>query len=151
MHFETQSSDEIGTLAYTMNDMVQGLRDRDFIRDAFGRYLSPELARRFMHAPESLRLGGHIEQVTILMSDLRGFTSLSERVGPEQMVQLLNRYLGCMTEVILKYRGTIIEFLGDAILVVFGAPLREVDDPERAVRCAIAMQRAMLDFNAQSG
>jgi adenylate cyclase len=150
VEFETGSTDEIGTLSYTMNDMVQGLKDRDFIRDAFGRYLSPELARRFMHDPESLRLGGHIEQVTILMSDLRGFTSLSERIGPEQMVQLLNRYLGCMTEVIIAHRGTIIEFLGDAILVVFGAPLRNVDDPERAVRCAIAMQRAMLDFNAQS-
>ena len=150
VQFDTHSADEIGTLAFTMNDMVQGLRDRDFIRDAFGRYLSPELAHRFMHDPDSLRLGGHMEQVTILMSDLRGFTSLSERIGPEQMVQLLNRYLGCMTEVIIHYRGTIIEFIGDAILVIFGAPLREVDDPERAVRCAIAMQRAMLEFNAQS-
>jgi adenylate cyclase len=144
---EARSKDEIGTLAVTMNEMVQGLRDRDFIRDAFGRYLSPELAERFMQDRDSLRLGGHMEQVTILMSDLRGFTALSERLGPEQMVQLLNRYLGCMTDVILKYRGTIIEFIGDAILVLFGAPIRDEDDAERAVRCAIDMQRAMVFFN----
>lgn len=148
--FDTRSSDEIGTLAFTMNDMVEGLRDRDFIRNAFGRYLSPELARRFMQDRDSLRLGGHIEQVTLLMSDLRGFTALSERLGPERMVQLLNRYLGVMTSVILAHRGTIIEFIGDAILVVFGAPIREEDDPQRAVRCAVAMQQAMSAINEES-
>jgi adenylate cyclase len=84
------------------------------------------------------------------MSDLRGYTTLSERLAPGDMVGLLNRYLGSMTEVIHTFGGTIIEFIGDAIFVVFGAPFSTDDDAERAVRCAIAMQQAMVEFNEQS-
>jgi adenylate cyclase len=85
------------------------------------------------------------------MSDLRGFSGLSERLGPEKMIGLLNRYLGRMTPVILQHQGTINEFIGDAILVLFGAPFERPDDAERAVRCAWAMQRAMASFNRESG
>jgi class 3 adenylate cyclase len=145
-----RSRDEIGTLARTMAEMVQGLRDRDFIRDVLGRYVSPELAKQCVQDRGALRLGGEIRTVSILMSDLRGFSGLSERLGPEKMIALLNRYLGHMTPVILRHRGTINEFIGDAILVLFGAPFERPDDGERAVRCAWAMQRAMADFNAES-
>ena len=145
-----RSRDEIGTLARTMADMVQGLRDRDFIRDVLGRYVSPELAEQCVRDKNALRLGGELRTVSILMSDLRGFSGLSERLGPEMMIGLLNRYLGRMTPVILAHRGTINEFIGDAILVLFGAPFERPDDAERAVRCAAAMQRAMVAFNAES-
>jgi adenylate cyclase len=145
-----RSRDEIGTLARTMAEMVQGLRDRDFIRDVLGRYVSPELAEQCVRDRGALRLGGEIRTVSILMSDLRGFSGLSERLGPERMIGLLNRYLGAMTPVILRHRGTINEFIGDAILVLFGAPFERHDDAERTVRCAWAMQRAMAAFNAES-
>jgi class 3 adenylate cyclase len=145
-----RSRDEIGTLARTMADMVQGLRDRDFIRDVLGRYVSPELAEQCVRDKNALRLGGELRTVSILMSDLRGFSGLTERLGPEMMIGLLNRYLGRMTPVILAHRGTINEFIGDAILVLFGAPFERPDDAERAVRCAAAMQRAMVAFNAES-
>jgi class 3 adenylate cyclase len=145
-----RSKDEIGTLARTMADMVQGLRDRDFIRDVLGRYVSPELAEQCVRDRNAVRLGGELRTVSILMSDLRGFSGLSERLGPEKMIGLLNRYLGRMTPVILEHRGTINEFIGDAILVLFGAPFERPDDAERAVRCAAAMQRAMTGFNAES-
>jgi class 3 adenylate cyclase len=145
-----RSRDEIGTLARTMAEMVQGLRDRDFIRDTLGRYVSPELAEQCIRDRGALRLGGEIRTVSILMSDLRGFSGLSERLGPERMIGLLNRYLGAMTPVILRHRGTINEFIGDAILVLFGAPFERPDDAERAVRCAWAMQRAMTAFNAEN-
>jgi class 3 adenylate cyclase len=145
-----RSRDEIGTLARTMADMVQGLRDRDFIRDVLGRYVSPELAEQCVRDRNALRLGGELRTVSILMSDLRGFSGLSERLGPQNMIELLNRYLGRMTPVILEHRGTINEFIGDAILVLFGAPFERPDDAERAVRCAVAMQRAMTAFNAES-
>jgi adenylate cyclase len=144
------SRDEIGTLARTMAEMVQGLRDRDFIRDVLGRYVSPELAEQALRDRGGLRLGGEVRMVSILMSDLRGFSGLSERLGPEAMIGLLNRYLGCMTPVILQHRGTINEFIGDAILVLFGAPFERPDDAERSVRCAWAMQRAMAGFNRES-
>jgi class 3 adenylate cyclase len=146
----SRSRDEIGTLARTMAEMVQGLRDRDFIRDVLGRYVSPELAEQCVQDRGALRLGGEIRTVSILMSDLRGFSGLSERLGPERMIGLLNRYLGRMTPVILQHRGTINEFIGDAILVLFGAPFERADDAERAVRCAWAMQREMAAFNAES-
>ena len=119
--------------------MVQGLRDRDFIRDVLGRYVSEELAEQCVRDRGALRLGGEVRTVSILMSDLRGFSGLSERLGPERMIGLLNRYLGAMTPVILGHRGTINEFIGDAILVLFGAPFERPDDAERAVRCAWAM------------
>lgn len=141
---------EIQSLARSMNEMVDGLRDRDFIHDAFGRYVSPDIMAKFMGDSQALHLGGQRQDVTILMSDLRGFTGLSERLTPEEMVQLLNRYLGRMTEVILRHQGTIVEFIGDAILVLFGAPVSAHDDPVRAVRCAIEMQRAMVFFNAEN-
>ena len=142
--------DEISVLSRSMAEMVQGLRDRDVIRDAFGRYVSTDMAEHLLENPSVLRLGGELRKVTIVMSDLRGFTGLSEHMPPEELVGLLNSYLGAMTEVIVEHHGTIIEFIGDAILVVFGAPFSGEDDAERAVRCAIDMQLEMIDFNRQS-
>jgi adenylate cyclase len=115
-----------------------------------GRYVTRELADQCLENKNALRLGGELRTVSILMSDLRGFSALSERLGPEQMIALLNRYLACMVPVILHQRGTINEFIGDAILVLFGAPVERPDDAERAVRCAWAMQRAMVSFNETS-
>jgi adenylate cyclase len=148
---QPDSRDEIGTLAHTLADMVQGLRDRDFIRDVFGRYVSPEIASQCLRDRAALKLGGELRAVAILMSDLRGFSALSERLGPETMIELLNRYFARMVPVILAHGGTIAEFIGDAILVLFGAPVEATDDAERAVRCAWAMQRAMKTFNRESG
>ena len=82
-----------------------------------------------------------------MMSDIRGFTTLSEHLAPAQVVGMLNRYLGAMTDIIMAHQGTIDEFIGDAILAVFGAPQRRDDDADRAVRCALAMQAAMVDIN----
>lgn len=149
--FEADRDDEIGHLSRAMGEMVEGLEARDRLKDAFGRYVTPELAESFARDPQQLKLGGALTEVTILMSDLRGFTGLSERLEPEEMIGLLNRYLGAMTEVILEHGGTIIEFIGDAILVVFGAPFRRPDDAARAVRCALEMQRTLEQFNAEGG
>ena len=150
VRIQSRSRDEVGQLATTMADMVEGLRDRDFVRDTFGRYLTPALAETLLSDPGALALGGTVQRVTILMSDLRGFTALSERLGPEGTVRVLNRYLGRMTEVIVEEGGTIDEFLGDAILVLFGAPVSGRDDARRAVRCALRMQAAMEAFNRES-
>jgi adenylate cyclase len=82
------------------------------------------------------------------MSDLRGFTTLSEYLHPEEVVTILNRHLGTMVDVIRRYHGTIDEFIGDAILVIFGAPMQRADDAQRAVACAVEMQLAMAQVNA---
>jgi adenylate cyclase len=121
-----------------------------FIRETFGRYLSNEVVSSLLDSPAGLQLGGEKRHVTILMSDLRGFTSLVGRLAPEQVVTIINRYLGAMVDVILQYEGTINEFIGDAIFVIFGAPLWWPDHAQRAVACAVAMQLAMASVNTQN-
>jgi adenylate cyclase len=122
-------------------------RNERFIRATFGRYLSDDIVTEILERPEGLELGGDMREVTIMMSDIRGFTTLSEQLPPDRVVSMLNRYLGAMTDIIMEYGGTIDEFLGDAILAVFGAPRRHDDDPDRAARCALAMQAAMEEIN----
>ena len=122
-------------------------RNERFIRHTFGRYLSDDIVAQLLEAPEGLELGGDLREVTIMMSDICGFTSLAERLPPPQVVSLLNRYFEHMTGIIFDHGGTIDEFLGDAILAVFGAPNRYDDDPERAVRCALAMRDAISIVN----
>jgi adenylate cyclase len=119
----------------------------DQLRKTFGRYLSDSIVTNLLESPEGLKLGGESRTITILTSDLRGFTALSERLQPQEVVKLLNVYLEVMAEVITQYEGTIDEFMGDGILVLFGAPTVKEDDPVRAVACAIAMQLAMSDVN----
>ncbi len=123
------------------------LRSR-FIEQTFGRYLSNEIADNLLRSAEALDFGGSKRTVTIMMSDLRGFSALSDRLPPESIVKLLNNYLSEMTAVIQKHNGTIDEFLGDAILTIFGAPLQRPDDADRAVACALDMQLAMIRVNA---
>jgi adenylate cyclase len=121
-----------------------------FIQHTFGRYLSDEVVSSILETPEGLRLGGEKRTVTLLMSDLRGFTALAERLTAEQVVRLLNNYLGGMADVITRYQGIIDEFIGDAIMALFGAPTDREDDAERATACAVAMQLAMSGVNEKN-
>ena len=121
-----------------------------FIRETFGRYVSDEVVASLLSSPERLRLGGELRKVTVLMSDLRGFTALAERLTPEDAIRFLNGYLQTMVDLILHYHGTINEIMGDGILVIFGAPTAAEEDAERAVACAMAMQLAMDGVNARS-
>jgi class 3 adenylate cyclase len=142
--------DEVGRLTGAFNDMVEGLRQRDFIRDTFGRYVSPEVARTLLASPEALQLGGEKREVTVLMSDLRGYTRFAEEGDPAWVMGMLNDYLGRMTEIITAHGGTINEFIGDAIFAVFNAPLAQPDHAERAAASALAMQNAMADLNRRN-
>jgi adenylate cyclase len=117
------------------------------IRHTFSRYLTDEVVATILETPEGLQLGGERRKITILTSDLRGFTSISERLPPEKVLSILNIYLEAMADAITAYQGTIDEFMGDGILVLFGAPTQREDDAERAIACAIAMQRAMTEVN----
>jgi len=121
-----------------------------FIRETFGRYLTDEVVSTVLETPAGLQMGGEKRKVTLMMTDLRGFTSLSERLAPERVVTMLNRYLAAMVTVIKQYQGTIDEFIGDAIFVLFGAPVWQEDDAERGVACAVAMQIAMVSVNEEN-
>jgi class 3 adenylate cyclase len=131
--------------------LAQQLEIRNaFIRRTFGRYVSEEIVSSLLEDPAGLELRGEKRRVTILMSDLRGFSSLTEALSPPQVVSLLNGYLGSMVEIIHGYGGTIDEFLGDAVLAFFGAPVSYGDDAERAVAAAVAMQSAVGDVNERN-
>lgn len=119
----------------------------EFIRKTFGRYLSDEVVSSLLASPEGLKLGGEKRRISILMTDLRGFTSLAERLPPEEVLAIINNYLRVMTDILLSYGATIDEFIGDAILAMFGAPRVHEDDAQRAVACAVEMQLAMQGVN----
>jgi PAS domain S-box-containing protein len=121
-----------------------------FIREAFGRYLTDEVVSNVLEFPTGLELKGEKRTVTMMMTDLRGFTSLSERLAPERVVAILNRYLSTMVPIIKQYQGTIDEIIGDGIFVLFGAPTWQEDDAQRAVACAVTMQLAMDSVNEQN-
>lgn len=146
-----KSQDEVGELTGAFNAMMDGLRQRDFIRDTFGRYVTREVVDELLGSPDGLKLGGETREITIMFSDLRGFTPLTEHLHPNQVIEILNRYLGKMTSIITRFKGTINEFIGDGILTFFGAPVQLHDNPQRAVACAVAMQLAMAEVNRENG
>lgn len=147
---DIRTRDELGLLAGAFNQMVAGLAEREFIRDTFGRFVNPDVVAGILE-DRDLSLGGEAREVTVLMSDLRGFTALSAELGPEGMVSLLNRYLTAMTDVVDAHGGNVAELLGDGMVVLFGAPLARDDDPERAIACGLAMLQALDGFNAREG
>jgi adenylate cyclase len=119
------------------------------IRKTFGRYLSEQIVKSILESPEGIMLGGQKRIVTLMMSDLRGFTSITESLPAESVVRIINIYLEAMTEIILRYGGTIDEFIGDAILSIFGAPEACEDHACRAAACALEMQIAIGKVNEE--
>jgi adenylate cyclase len=146
-----KTSDEIGQLAQSFNTMVQGLKERDFISNTFGRYVDQGIARELMQRPGASRLGGEKREVAILMSDLRDFTPLSETLSPDVTIRMLNRYFSRIIETIQRHQGIIVDFFGDALLVFFD-PLEGPVAPiiNQSISCALEMQRMMEAFNAEN-
>lgn len=128
-----------------LNNQLQ-LRNK-LLNETFGRFLSDEIVRQLLDTPDGLLLGGKKRKLTIMMSDLRGFTAMSEQMAPQALIAMLNHYLGEMTDVIQQYNGTIIEFIGDGILAIFGAPVASDRHAADAVAAAVAMQMRMVAIN----
>lgn len=146
LKIETQ--DEIGQLVQNYNAMVKGLKERDFIRDSFGRYVDPEFAKFLLQHPDAGRLGGKRREIAILMSDIRGFTALSETLSPEVIITVLNQYFSHMINIIQKYNGIIVDFFGDAILVFFEPFSSSMKETAlHCIQCAADMQNEMNRFN----
>lgn len=144
---------DLDDLELTLDKALARVRERQqaaHTRDTVERYLSDEVAETLLSGPEATKLGGERRCVTILMSDLRGFSALSERLPPERVVDLLNIHLGVMGDVITEFGGTIDEYIGDGILVLFGAPAEREDHALQAVACAVAMQQAMREVNERA-
>lgn len=145
---DPETNDEFHRLAESFNTMVDGLKEKDFIRDTFGRYIDQEVARQLMSKPGATRLGGQKRWVAIMMSDVRGFTALCDGLSPEQTISIVNRYLSGLIEVIRRHQGIIVDFLGDAVLVFFDSQDISIKEAaRRAVCCALDLKQAAEDFN----
>ncbi|MFZ5447724.1 MAG: adenylate/guanylate cyclase domain-containing protein [Thermodesulfobacteriota bacterium] len=121
-------------------------QERHVLRDTFSRYVSPELCEEILKNPGLLSLGGRRQQVTVLFADIRNFTTMSESLAPEAVVEVLNTYFTEMVDLVFKYQGTLDKFVGDALMAVFGVPLPLPHAATRAVECALAMQRHLKEM-----
>jgi class 3 adenylate cyclase/CHASE2 domain-containing sensor protein len=124
-------------------------RERQMIREAFGRYVSDEVVTEILKSPNGVNLRGELRDVTVLISDLRGFTPMTEALEPTAVLTAINRYLEKMVNIIMQHRGLIVEFTGDGIFVLFGVPQSMDEHTRRAVICALAMQEAMSALNSE--
>jgi adenylate cyclase len=141
------SRDELGTLTESFNQMARSLREKEMIKRAFTRYVAREVVEEILKDPEQLALSGESREVTVLFCDIRGFTPLSERLTPEQVVSLLNEFYTLMIETTFKHDGTLDKFIGDAVMAVFGAPIAHPDHAIRAVKTALDMQSGIAELN----
>jgi len=119
---------------------------KKFIKDAFSRYIAPDVIAEIMENPESLQLGGESRDITIFFSDVAGFTSISEKLTPVELVTLLNEYLSEMTDIIISHGGTVDKYIGDAIMAFFGAPQAYDDHGLRACLAVIDMKRRLREL-----
>ena len=139
--------DELGVLTASFNKMVRSLREKEMIKRAFTRYVAREVVEEVLKDPEHLMLSGERREATVVFCDIRGFTTLSERLTPEQVVSLLNEFYTTAIETTFRYDGTLDKFLGDAVMCVFGAPIAHPDHTARAVKTAIDMRTALTELS----
>jgi len=125
------------------------IEEKRKIKDMFGRFTSPHIVEQLMAKPEDLALGGTRRQMTVLFSDIRGFTTYSENREPEEVVTILNEYLTEMTEIILEHGGTLDKYVGDEIMAIWGAPMAQYDHAELAVKAAVGMVKRLQELKAK--
>lgn len=144
---EIRGLDTIGAMASSFNAMVEGLVQREHLKETFGRYVTQQVADEILAG--RIALGGELRTATVLFSDIRDFTKMSEQLSPVDVVSFLNEYLGAMVDCVLEHNGVLDKFIGDAVMAVFGAPLSQgtARDAENAVACALAMGRRLHEIN----
>jgi class 3 adenylate cyclase len=142
-----ETHDELGVLAQSFNEMIQGLREKERVTNILGKYISPEVAKKVLSAGEGVALKGERRECVVMFTDIRGFTAMSENASPEKIVGDLNEYFTLMVDVVIKYEGTLDKFIGDAIMAVWGAPVPFEDKELRSIKAALEMQDVLGQFN----
>ena len=120
-----------------------------YIKNVFSKYMAPRVVDELIKNPDALQLGGELRNISIFFSDVEGFSSISEKLTPQQLVSLLNEYLSEMTDILLRYEGTVDKYEGDAIIAFFGAPLAFEDHPARVCLAAIDMKRRLAELREE--
>ncbi|MBO22971.1 MAG: hypothetical protein CMM26_11465 [Rhodospirillaceae bacterium] len=137
-------------LIYLTGSFISFLRtesEKKYVRGAFSRYLSPDLVKKLSEEPGLLELGGETKDMTIMFSDIRGFTKISESMSASELTSFINEYLTPMTDIILHHNGTIDKYMGDAIMAFWNAPIDNPNHREEAATAALAMMKGLRDFN----
>ena len=145
---EDGAGDEFSLLGTELGDLSRRLRERERLRATYGLYVSDDLARAMLASDQAAALGGVERPATVLFADFAQYTRVCEQFSPVEIVSLSNEYLGAMTAVIEQHGGCVIDFRGDCIMAVFGAPLAQEDHADRALRCALMMQQRMNQLNS---
>jgi adenylate cyclase len=139
------SSDEVGALGDAANDMIRGLSERELLRDAFGKYVAPEVRDEILSGRTPL--DGELRYVTVLFADIRDFTPMTESQDPKRVVKILNSYFATMAAAIKAQSGLVLQYLGDEIYAVFGAPVHIDSHPAKAFRAALDMKKRLATLN----
>lgn len=147
VRLQASSTDEIGALSEAFSDMASGLKERDKIKTAFGKFHSKEVAQKLLSG--EIKLGGERKQATVFFSDIRGFTAMSENMSPDEVVAMLNEYMTEMVRIIFKWEGVVDKYIGDAIMAVWGVPEVKPEDSYNAVRACLEMRQFMNAFNEE--
>jgi adenylate cyclase len=139
----------MAAVALENSRLIERARREAVVLSNFQRYFAPDLAEQIAGEEGSVRLGGSRRQVAVLFSDIRNFTSLAESMSPDDVARLLTDYFTVMVEIVFEHGGTLDKFMGDALMALWGAPIARSDDADRAIRAAIAMQRALRRLNQE--
>lgn len=143
------AQEEMGHEA-SLRSRLRLYQQKHLLRDTISRYVSPNVCEEILRNPQLLQLGGKRQKVTVLFADIWGFTSMSERLSPEMVVEMLNRFFTAMVDIVFEHEGTLDKFIGDNIMAVFGTPL-EIDQPAvKAARCALAMQQRLRQMQQEA-
>jgi adenylate cyclase len=138
-------NDEIGVLGDATNEMIRGLSERELLRDAFGKYVAPEVRDEILSGRTPL--DGELREVTVLFADIRDFTPMTATHDPKLIVKILNRYFATMADAIKSQDGLVLQFLGDEIYAVFGAPVHIASHPVKSFRAALEMKAQLVALN----
>jgi adenylate cyclase len=144
---DLKTGDEFQLFSETFNEMVESLKERDLVKEAFGKYVSNQVLDEILNG--KVALGGEMKNITVLFSDIRDFTKLSSKMEPAKVVKFLNDYFSSMVDVVFKHGGSIDKFLGDGLMALFGAPISYHDSARRAVDAAIEMRIKLSEINVR--